>query len=100
MTTQCLDMEAVRRRLDSVRGWKVVEGKLHKDFTFSDFPTAFGFMTSVALSAEALNHHPEWLNVYNRVSVDLSTHSAGGITERDFLLLEKIEEAARGKEGA
>ena len=74
-----------------LEGWKVVEGKLHKEFKFADFVGAFGFMTSAALIAEGMNHHPEWFNVYNRVVIDLSTHSEGGITGLDVELAGKLE---------
>ena len=59
---------------------------------FADFVEAFGFMTRVALLAETANHHPEWSNVYNRVEIDLTTHDAGGITERDFKLAQRINQ--------
>ena len=71
--------------------WRIVGGKLSKSFKFRDFPTAFGFMTAVAICAERQDHHPEWFNVYNRVDIDLTTHEANGITQRDFALAEKIE---------
>lgn len=74
--------------------WSVQNGKLHKTFRFRDFSEAFGFMTRVALVAETLDHHPEWLNVYNSVRVDLSTHDAGGISELDFALAGHIEAIA------
>ncbi len=74
-----------------LKGWKVVEGKLHKEFKFVDFVGAFGFMTSAALIAEGMNHHPEWSNVYNKVVIDLSTHSEGGITGLDVELAGKLE---------
>ena len=72
------------------KGWKKTKGRsaLQKDFTFTDFSAAFAFMTRVALKAEQMNHHPEWFNVYNRVTVTLSTHDAGGITDLDFKLAE------------
>ncbi|MGE5152693.1 MAG: 4a-hydroxytetrahydrobiopterin dehydratase [Bdellovibrio bacteriovorus] len=72
--------------------WSLAEGKLHKVFVFQDFVHAFGFMTSAALVAESMNHHPEWCNVYNRVTVDLRTHDAGGITELDFALARRLED--------
>ncbi len=75
--------------------WKIIDGKLHKEFQFADFITAFGFMSQVALVAEAMNHHPEWFNVYNRVVVDLTTHDAAGITVRDFKLAKRMETYAR-----
>ena len=68
-----------------------MDGKLHRDFRFPDFVTAFGFMTSVALRAESMNHHPEWFNVYNRVAVDLTTHDARGISQSDFDLAAKMD---------
>jgi 4a-hydroxytetrahydrobiopterin dehydratase len=71
--------------------WQVVDGKLHKEFQFRDFSEAFGFMARVALAAEVMDHHPEWLNVYRTVRVDLSTHDAGGITELDFALAGRME---------
>ena len=78
--------------------WRLENGKLHRDYKFADFVQAFGFMSSVALMAEGMNHHPEWFNVYSTVKIDLTTHDAGGISEKDFTLAEKIE-AAAGKLG-
>jgi 4a-hydroxytetrahydrobiopterin dehydratase len=74
--------------------WQVVDGKLHKEFTFRDFSEAFGFMARCALVAEAMDHHPEWFNVYRTVRVDLATHDAGGITELDFGLAGRMETIA------
>lgn len=71
--------------------WTVEAGKLRKGFRFPDFVAAFGFMTRAALIAEAMNHHPDWRNVYNRVDVDLSTHDAGGLTALDFELARRME---------
>jgi 4a-hydroxytetrahydrobiopterin dehydratase len=78
-------------------GWSEIKGRsaLQKSFKFSNFNEAFGFMTRVALMAEKMDHHPEWLNVYNRVDVTLSTHDAGGITELDFKLAEFMDAAAK-----
>jgi 4a-hydroxytetrahydrobiopterin dehydratase len=72
-------------------GWSLVNGKLHREFQFADFIHAFGFMASAALAAEAMQHHPEWLNVYNRVTVDLTTHDLGGISNKDFELAGKLD---------
>lgn len=63
--------------------WQVVDGKLDRNFKFKDFKQAFGFMAQVALIAEKLDHHPEWSNVYNKVHIQLVTHSEGGLTELD-----------------
>ncbi|MCC6780193.1 MAG: 4a-hydroxytetrahydrobiopterin dehydratase [Hyphomicrobiales bacterium] len=73
-------------------GWGEVEGRdaIRRVFTFADFNQAFGFMTRAALVAEKLDHHPEWLNVYNRVEVTLATHDAGGVTERDVALAQAM----------
>ena len=71
-------------------GWSIVDGKLHREFTFKDFTEAFAFMTKVALAAEKLNHHPDWSNSWNKVSISLTTHDQGGITERDLQLAEEI----------
>ncbi len=70
--------------------WSVREEKLCKTFKFADFVAAFGFMTQVAMLAERANHHPEWFNVYNTVSISLTTHDAGGISKRDFELAAEI----------
>lgn len=81
----------IEERLSQLDGWSVEDSKLHKDLQFDSFNDAFGFMTRVALVAEKMDHHPEWFNVYNRVTIDLSTHDLGGISTWDFLLAEKID---------
>ncbi|MGV8107188.1 MAG: 4a-hydroxytetrahydrobiopterin dehydratase [Nitrososphaerota archaeon] len=75
----------------SLSGWELKDGKLQKSFKFSNFIEAFGFMTRIALEAEKINHHPEWSNVYNVVTVKLSTHDAGGITDYDIKLANIID---------
>lgn len=77
--------------LEGLSGWIVENGKLHKELQFDSFIEAFGFMARVALIAESMNHHPEWFNVYNRVTVDLATHDARGISALDFELAKKID---------
>ena len=67
-------------------GWSIKKDKLHKEFQFNDFNQAFGFMTRAAMEIEKMNHHPEWFNVYNRITVELTTHDAGGITDNDVNL--------------
>lgn len=84
--TAVLDDAAVREHLERLDGWSVVEGRLHREFQFSDFVAAFGFMTRLALVAEKMNHHPDWSNSWNRVTVDITSHAAGGITEACFEL--------------
>jgi 4a-hydroxytetrahydrobiopterin dehydratase len=81
-----LSAAEIEAKLADLQGWTLQGGKLHKDYRFTDFVAAFGFMTRVALHAEAQQHHPEWHNVYNRLAVDLTTHDAGGISEKDFAL--------------
>lgn len=71
-------------------GWSLVDGKLHRELVFSDFNAAFGFMTRVALIAEAMGHHPEWRNVWNRVAIDLTTHDTGGLSNLDQQLAQRI----------
>ena len=78
--------EQIKTELSGLSGWSVVNGKLHKDFVFDDFIEAFGFMSRAAIHIEKMNHHPEWFNVYNKLSVDLVTHDAGGITQDDIVL--------------
>ena len=84
MAAKKLSDAQIQANLEQVQGWTIEDGKLHKEFQFDTFVTAFGFMTQLALVAESLNHHPEWFNVYNRVTIDLTTHDAGGISELDF----------------
>lgn len=75
----------------ALAGWSVQDGKLHREYKFRDFPHAIDFMAAAAAGIEKMNHHPEWANVYNRVTVDLTTHSAGGITQKDFDLAGLLE---------
>jgi 4a-hydroxytetrahydrobiopterin dehydratase len=88
-----LESQYIESFIKKNKGWKLMEGRsaFQKSFLFSDFNQAFGFMTRVALVAEQINHHPEWFNVYNRVDVVLSTHDAGGITNLDIKMAEKMD---------
>ena len=102
MPEPTLSTEAVERALAELnhnRGaaapWEIAAGKLHKTFVFANFIDAFAFMTAAALSAEKMNHHPEWRNVYKTVSVDLTTHESGGITQLDFDLAAAMDALAR-----
>lgn len=85
----------LERALARLPNWSVRDGKLHREFEFPNFAHAFSFMTFASYGIEAMNHHPEWSNVYGRVAVDLVTHSAGGITDRDLKLALHLEDAAR-----
>jgi 4a-hydroxytetrahydrobiopterin dehydratase len=91
MNTAKLNEQDASRELKKLEGWSIERGNLHRAFEFKDFPQAFGFMTQVALAAESMNHHPDWSNVWNKVVIDLSTHSAGGLTANDFELAGKIQ---------
>jgi 4a-hydroxytetrahydrobiopterin dehydratase len=88
--------EARNRALARLNGWTAVQGRdaIGKKFVFADFNEAFGFMARAALTAEKLDHHPEWSNVYKTVEVTLSTHDAGGLTELDIKLAEAMDKYA------
>jgi 4a-hydroxytetrahydrobiopterin dehydratase len=81
----------LKKAIAALKGWTVVEGKLHKEYKFADFIHAFGFMATAALAIEKMGHHPEWFNVYNRVTVDLTTHDAQGITSKDVDLAKLLD---------
>lgn len=90
-----LNEPEIAAEVKKLKGWSIERGKLHRVFEFRDFSQAFGFMARVALAAEVMGHHPDWSNAWNKVTVDLSTHSAGGLTQNDFQLAAKIEEISR-----
>ena len=81
-----LSSEEIEEELKNLPGWSVVNEKLHREIQFDSFNQAFGFMTRAAMEIEKMNHHPEWFNVYNRLTIDLMTHDAGGITRNDINL--------------
>lgn len=85
--------------LKSLKGWKLQDGRdaIEKSFVFDNFVTAFGFMSSAALVAQQMDHHPEWFNVYNRVDVVLSTHDANGLTQLDIDLAQVLDGLAKGR---
>ncbi|MGB9003824.1 MAG: 4a-hydroxytetrahydrobiopterin dehydratase [Nitrosotalea sp.] len=85
-----LTEEQIQKELANLQGWSVANGKLHKDFVFTDFIEAFGFMSRAAIHIEKMNHHPEWFNVYNKIKVELVTHDAGGITQNDINLAKTL----------
>ena len=86
-----LDHDAIQEELEHLEGWELVDDKLHKEFSFDDFVEAFGFLSKVALHAERANHHPEITNVYNSVTIDLTTHDVGGISDRDVQMARTID---------
>ena len=95
MKRKLLSKRELEADLADLPGWEVVDGKLHKVFEFGSFVEAFSFMTSVAFSAEVMNHHPEWFNVYGTVRVDLVTHDLGGISTHDVMLAKTMDRLAR-----
>lgn len=93
MTTP-LDPVAIRERLVDLPGWELGDDAIRTRYEFADFVEAFGFMTRVALVAEPMQHHPDWSNVYRHVHVRLTTHDAGGVTDKDFDLAHRMNELA------
>ncbi len=89
-----LSVEEISDQLKNLDGWSIKDEKLHKDFEFESFNEAFGFMTRASMEIEKMNHHPEWFNVYNKISVDLMTHDAGGITKNDIQLAKILNSLA------
>jgi 4a-hydroxytetrahydrobiopterin dehydratase len=85
----------LRDALSGLSGWSIDKGKLHREYKFRDFIHAFGFMSTAALAIEKMGHHPEWFNVYNRVSVDLTTHDSGGVTLKDLELAHVLDDVAK-----
>jgi 4a-hydroxytetrahydrobiopterin dehydratase len=92
MDSEKLSPASINKKLLELDHWCLSDNRLERQFVFKDFIEAFGFMSQVALLAETMNHHPEWSNVYNRVEIFLTTHDAGGITERDFALADRIDQ--------
>jgi 4a-hydroxytetrahydrobiopterin dehydratase len=91
MPARKLTEDEIAKLMTKLPGWSVQNGKLHREYECKDFVAAFANMTRVAGIAESMNHHPEWFNVYNRISVDLTTHDAGGITEKDVKLARLLD---------
>jgi 4a-hydroxytetrahydrobiopterin dehydratase len=94
MSPSAVSQDALTAHLSAHPSWSVVDGKLHRELRFPSFIEAFGFMTRAALVAQSMDHHPEWSNVYGTVVIDLTTHSAGGITENDLALSSAVDELA------
>ena len=96
MQARKLTDDEIAKLMTRLAGWQIQNGKLHREYECKDFVTAFGNMTRVALIAESMNHHPEWFNVWNKVVIDLVTHSVKGISDLDFVLAEKVEDVFAG----
>lgn len=82
----------ITERLKEMDGWEYGDNAIHTSFEFENFKDAFSSMTRIAFEAEKLGHHPDWANVYNKLQISLSTHDAGGVTEKDFELASIIDE--------
>lgn len=87
-----LTAKEIEEKMTSFPNWEYVDNAIHTTLEFADFKDAFAMMIRIAFEAEALQHHPDWNNVYNTLSISLSTHDAGGLTEKDFALAAKIDE--------
>ncbi len=81
----------INEKLKEMEGWDYEDGAIHTSFEFDDFKDAFSVMTRIAFEAETMQHHPDWSNVYNTLNISLSTHDAGGVTEKDFKLAKIID---------
>lgn len=90
-----MDVLNPKDAVENLSGWTGGDDFITKVFKFEDFAEAFGFMAQIAVVANTMDHHPEWYNVYNRVDVTLTTHDAGGVTEKDIKLAEAMEKAAK-----
>ncbi len=86
-----LSEQEINEKLESLEGWSYTDNSLQTSFEFENFKEAFTLMTRIAFEAEAQQHHPDWNNVYNQLEISLSTHDAGGVTEKDFKLAKAIE---------
>ncbi|CAM4206827.1 4a-hydroxytetrahydrobiopterin dehydratase [Gillisia limnaea] len=86
-----LTEQEINDRLENFEGWEYSENTIHTSFEFENFKEAFTLMTRIAFEAEAQQHHPDWSNVYNQLEIKLSTHDAGGVTEKDFKMANAIE---------
>lgn len=88
---QKMDAAGVKEALAKLKGWQGDETAISRDFTFKDFSEAFAFLTRIAMLSEKMNHHAEWSGVYNKVSIRLSTHDAGGTTQNDIKMATAID---------
>ena len=93
-----LSKEEIDQKLEKLEGWEFNDGAIETSFQFDDFKDTFSVMTRIAFDCEAQGHHPDWSNVYNALSISLSTHDADGVTEKDFKLARSIEKIVQGAE--
>ena len=94
MAVEKLSEGQLKAALEDLSNWELKDEKLHRELKFKNFVQAWGFMTQVAMEAEKADHHPEWCNVYSRVTIDLTTHEADGISQKDVALAKKIDQIA------
>lgn len=94
MNRRKLDEAEIKSALAALPDWTLADGQLHRELRFAGFADAFAFMTAMALASESMNHHADWRNVYDRVTIDLSTHDAGGITQLDLEWARRADAAA------
>ena len=92
MAASPLTPDQIQALPQQLPAWSLVNGKLRRELRFADFVEAFGFMSRVALVAEAMGHHPEWSNVWNRVVIELTTHDTGGLSNLDVKLAQRIDD--------
>ena len=92
-----LTEEQINTKLQTLEGWTYAKEAIHTSFKFENFKDAFTVMTRIAFEAEALQHHPNWANAYNELEISLSTHDAGGVTEKDFEMAKAIEDIVEAK---
>jgi 4a-hydroxytetrahydrobiopterin dehydratase len=103
ISREALSRDEIERRTVELDGWSVRDGRLHREFEFASFAEAFGFMTSVAIHAQEMNHHPDWFNSYTKLVVDLMSHDVNGLSDRDFRLaavMDSLYSGARSHGGA
>lgn len=93
-TIEKFDPQTIKTHLETLNGWKMLDAReaIHKSLKFKNFNEAWAFMNKVATLAEEMDHHPEWSNIYNRVEITLTTHDAGGVSQRDLAMAQKIDE--------
>lgn len=90
-----LSEKDIEKKLEKLKGWEFVDNAIETSFQFENFKEAFSVMARIAFECEAQGHHPDWSNVYNSLSISLSTHDAEGVTEKDFKLAESIEKIVK-----
>ena len=91
MSIEKMNSQQIEANLKGLSDWTIKDEKLHRELKFKNFVQAWGFMTQIAILAQEMDHHPEWSNVYNKVSITLTTHDAGGLTAKDVALAEGID---------